>query len=105
MTNTATLASPVTPEVLARRQRIQELRDSIKKFAEYRRMIKAAYSLNHQGQDHPKMLASCRTLLGIQACSWEQHCVPSRTLYRDDLTAFHVELANLRGKQHIQTPS
>lgn len=91
-----------TPEEEAKRLRIRQLRELISGLAQRRREIKGAYRLNHQAPEYCEALARLCQAYGIKAYPWSQHCTPARDQYRAELTALHCELAELRGKRHLQ---
>lgn len=107
----ATLTNPVThtgptAEELARRARCRDLRDLIRKAAQERRMIKAAYRLPHGGAENKAAMAAARVALGLTAYvyDWNAHAIPARDYGRSGVTDLHVELARLRGKEHLTQP-
>lgn len=94
------LITEPTPETLARRARVAELREHIARLANRRRMIKTCYRMPHGQEQHLQELARLCQLFDIKAYDWNQHARPGRHEYRDVLTALHQELAGLRGKVH-----
>lgn len=95
-----TLPTTHSPEVLARRARVQELRKQILLLADKRRLIKSCYRLPHGQEQHQQELTRLCGLFGLKAYEWNRHARPGRHEYRDVLTVLHQELATLRGKVH-----
>ena len=91
---------PIVEEEIARRARIQYLRNKIKPLVQNRRLIKAAYRLPHGSPEHLQRLVELRSLLGYKEYSYAAHCQPGRHDYKSELTCYHMELAGLRGKVH-----
>ncbi len=84
----------LTTEELSRRANMRDLRECIAKTADLRTRINRAYRLPHASQAHRDALEAIRV---AERLSYP----PPRELMRREITAFHVELAALRGKKHL----
>jgi hypothetical protein len=106
LTNPETHTGPTAAE-LARRARCRELRELIRKEAGDRRIVKAAYRLPHGSPENKAAMAAARVALKIDpkyVGPWNEHAIPGRDYGRSYVTELHVELATLRGKQHLTAP-
>jgi hypothetical protein len=82
-----------TAEELAKRARIRELRAKIAELARYRTAMNRAFRLPHNS---PEWATALRALHGLHATL---SCIDRRD-QRWKITAYHQELASLRGKCH-----
>lgn len=102
--NTSYTRPELTAEEKAKRESIAYIRGLIKKWAHARRITKNAYRLPHGSAEYLAALAAARIVCEIPATEvypWNQHCHPSRNHARAFTHDLHLQLAELRGKQHV----